>query len=132
MQLIIDLAHIQQRDLALGCCAGGQHLDSIDPVGAGFVLQRRDATATGDLLLQQVGEVAGVDDEPQAAQLSVGIQHRVDHVGQLAVVGKCRGERLRANPWGCVDALGLIGVAQAAEELLLDLDTDGPGQLGQE
>ena len=39
----IHLRHIQQRDLAFGCCAGGQHLDAADPVGAALVLQRRDA-----------------------------------------------------------------------------------------
>ena len=62
-------------------------MDSIDPIGAALVLQRRVATATGDLLLQQVGEVTGVDDEPQAAQLSVGIQHRVELSVSSACVG---------------------------------------------
>ena len=126
------LRHVQQSDLAFGCGAGGQHLDAVDPVGAAFVLQRRGATATGDLLLQQVGEVRGVEDEAQAAQLSVGIQHRVNHVGQLGMRWQCSSERLRGNPRRDVDAQRLVAVAQATEELLLDLDTDGPGQLGQE
>ena len=73
-----------------------------------------------------------MDDEAQAAQLSVGIQHRVEHVGQLGMRWQCSRERLRANPWGCVDALRLVGVTKAAEELLLDLNPDSPGQFGEE
>ena len=108
--------------------AGGQHLDAVDPIGAALVLQRRGAAVSGDLLLQQVGEVAGVDDEPQIAQLSVGIQHRVDHVGQLVCVaaqprtspsqplGLCR------CPWVRWRYQGRLGTSARSRR-------DGPGQL---
>ena len=59
--------------------------------------------------------------------LSVGVQHGVDHVGQLGMRWQCSSEHLQADPRCDVDAPGLVGVTQAAEELLLDLNPDSPG-----